>query len=329
MPAAGSRRVSRSGLRPPGRPVLLPAPVALRGKAKRADLGAHRQAQRRVEHLDHVISRHAGQVEQLPGRPAAGVALGRAEEVAAVALTHQRENEIAAHVQVVDGQDQLAEAGLPDVLAQQLGVGPGERRRTRLPGTGRAPQQAPQDGREGSHGRLGRERAPARRHQTGARSRRPRLSNSSMNAASNGEQGGEDRQRQHQRPRQHRGQERGIEQAGHQRGVGRGEHAPFPAARDTDQEAGRVDEQAEEKRRERQERHARGRHEPPGGRAQCRAHPVEPVNPAVAPEAVAVPQPGAAVDRRDERRGGPDAGAAATRSILTPASSNARRTPAW
>ena len=74
--------------------------------------------------VDQVVARQTGEIERLgaarPGRAR------RRKQRAAERLAHQPEDEIAPRVEIVHAEQQLAEAGLAEVLGQQLRVAPAQ-----------------------------------------------------------------------------------------------------------------------------------------------------------------------------------------------------------
>ena len=73
-----------------------------------------------ADDVEQVVARQTGEIERF-GAPGAGRARRR-EQRAAERFAHEAEHEIAARVEIVNAQNELAEAGLAEVLDDELRV---------------------------------------------------------------------------------------------------------------------------------------------------------------------------------------------------------------
>ena len=91
------------------------------------------------------VARVRGQVEHLASTRLRIVGPMMTRKVAAARLAHQNEQEIAAHVDVVHHQHELAESGLAEIVGQQLHVTPRELAVCRLLEAGGTAHEIPQE----------------------------------------------------------------------------------------------------------------------------------------------------------------------------------------
>src|SRR5687767_14081415 len=89
-------------------------------------LGGYRQGQRGGQGVERVIARDARQIEALESADGILGGAGPAEKAGAVCLAEQRKYHVTACVHVMDGDEQLAKTGLPEILGKQLDVATGE-----------------------------------------------------------------------------------------------------------------------------------------------------------------------------------------------------------
>ena len=112
--------------RPIAQAVRLASPVSVCRKRHQMGLGRDRNCQRRRYGVGQVITSQAGEIEHF--RPS-GVRCRRrrpANQVSPTRLPQHGENQIPMRVEIVDGEQELAEARLSEVLSQELRVTAGK-----------------------------------------------------------------------------------------------------------------------------------------------------------------------------------------------------------
>ena len=88
--------------------------------------GRDRQRQRGCQCIERVITRDPGQIEYFQrSRPPVRRA-GPPEKTRTMSVAEEREDDIAARIDVVNCNEQFAEAGLSKVVGQQLDIPPRE-----------------------------------------------------------------------------------------------------------------------------------------------------------------------------------------------------------
>ena len=256
-----------------------------------------------------MIARHAGEVEHLGAARVRRLAGRPPDQIAPPVLADQREQQIAMRVGVVHGDDQLAETGLAEVLGQQLGVAPPELRRRRPLQLRRAAHQIPHHA-PAVVDRMARTTSAraARATTTAPTDRRPfappaiQPSTSatipaapSTSSTSRGSQVGS---------------ASGANAALREPQIRRDQPAGAADADHLQHEVDREHDQPERHRGDRN-RDDRQRRSPSAQTISARDEPplVEPLDPVGAPEALVVPQPLRAVDRREQRADHADAAA--------------------
>ena len=106
---------------PIGQPVRFAAPVRIRRKLHEPRLAHAGQRQRRREHVGQESLRAARQILRF-GAPCRRDAAGRREQHPPIRIADQAEHQIAIGIEVVDHEQQLAEARLAEILGEQLRV---------------------------------------------------------------------------------------------------------------------------------------------------------------------------------------------------------------
>ncbi len=97
-------------------------PVRVGRKSDRVRLGRQRNRQRGGDRVGQVAASHSREIQEL-GPSRVGLRGGRPpHQIAASRFADEREDEIAVGVQVVHRDQELAEAGLSQVVHQQLSV---------------------------------------------------------------------------------------------------------------------------------------------------------------------------------------------------------------
>ena len=87
--------------------------------------------QRGCERVERMIARDAGQIEAFESADGILGRAGPAEKTRAMCLAEQRKYEITPRVHVMDGDQQLAKSGLPEILREELDVASGQIARAR------------------------------------------------------------------------------------------------------------------------------------------------------------------------------------------------------
>ncbi len=268
-------------------------------------MGRHRNGKRGGQGVRQVVARDASQVEHLgPTR------LGRGcrrppDQGPSARLGDQREHQVTMRVEVVHGDHELAESGLPQVLGEQFRVAPPELDDRRLLQRRGAAQQVPQHVPAARRDRVGPQRGPDGPPPEGAA--RPAAALVQPGRPQR-ERGGrrEDEQHQPWQPRRQRpGCERGRDEpqvAGHQ--PSRGAHSDH-----LQDEIDRIDDETGRDDGQRHGHHGQCRREGPDREAEERVPAVERRHGRDAPEAAVVPEPMRPVHRGEERADRADAAA--------------------
>ena len=263
--------------------------------------------ERRGDGIGQMVAGDARKVEDLRA-PRFGENAGRpADQIAPPLVADQREDQVAVRVDVVHGDQQLAEAGLAEVLRQHLRVAAAELGGRRLLQLRRAADQIPHH----APGVVDRRRcddsgaridAPPERAARGAASDAAiQPSTSAIAAAAPSTQQHQPRQPRRQRLRRERGLRQAEVLADEARRAAGADHAQH--------EIDRKDDEAERHGRDRHRHDRQRQRQRPDDHARHRTPAVERPHRGRAPEPLVVPEPLRAVDRREQRADDADAAA--------------------
>ena len=117
---------AQQAARPVAEPVRLAAPESFGRKRDRVGLRAKRQRQGRRQRVAQVVAAEGCQVEHFTPPHVGGLRRRPPNQIAAPRFGDQRKDQVATGIQVVDGDEQLAESWLTKVLDEQLHVAAGQ-----------------------------------------------------------------------------------------------------------------------------------------------------------------------------------------------------------